>query len=261
VRCFEDPNVVHVSGSINPLRDVGVINTELILADLETVCRRLDRAEKHAKGQDKKALQELNLLKEIKNFLDEGKLVRHMKLSEEAALLVKDLCLLTSKPVLYVANISEELLHQENETYEKLKTLAQSEGSEILKICGKIESELIELDDLEKKEFLKELGIQEPGLHQLIRSAFKLLNLRTFFTAGPTEVRAWTIKAHTKAPQAAGVIHSDFERGFIRAEIYHYNDLIQYGSELAVKSKGLMRLEGKEYEVQDGDIVFFRFAV
>ena len=260
VRCFEDPNVVHVSGSVDPLRDIEVINTELALADLETVTKRLQNVEKKAKGQDKTIAKELEAIKKIKEILEKGELVRKAHLSEDEKAVVHGLCLLTSKPVLYVANVSEELLNVNSEAFQKLKEYAEKDKAEVLKMSGKVEAELARLTPEEQNEFLKDLGIEEPGLHVLIRKAFKLLSLRTFFTAGPEEVRAWTVRAGFKAPQAAGVIHSDFERGFIRAEVYHYNDLLALGSEAQVKSKGLLRLEGKEYEVQDGDMMYFRFA-
>ncbi len=261
VRCFEDPNVVHVSGSVDPIRDIEVINTELAIADAETVSKRLNQSEKKAKGSDKKSKQEVEILKKIKVALDQGNMVRNLNLTEEEQKLVQELSLLTSKSLLYVANVSEEHLHTDPPLLQKIKELAQKENSEVIKICGKIEAELIALNETERKDFLKELEIEEPGLHQLIRKAFYLLKLRTFFTAGPEEVRAWTIHAGMKAREAAGVIHSDFERGFIKAEVYHYNDLLKYGSEESIKAKGHLRLEGKEYEVQDGDMIFFRFNV
>ncbi|MBI2608056.1 MAG: redox-regulated ATPase YchF [Deltaproteobacteria bacterium] len=260
IRCFEDPNVIHVSGSVDPLRDIEVINTELALADLETVSKRLQNVEKKAKSQDKKMIKELEAIKKIKEILEKGELVRKAHLSEDEKVIAQELCLLTSKPVLYVANVSEEFLNKDSEDFLILKEYAEKDQAEVLKISGKVEAELASLTPEEQNEFLKDLGIEEPGLHVLIRKAFKLLNLRTFFTAGPEEVRAWTVRGGFKAPQAAGVIHSDFERGFIRAEVYHYNDLLAQGSEAQVKNKGLLRLEGKEYEVQDGDMMYFRFA-
>ena len=261
VRCFEDDNVVHVSGEIDPLRDIETIETELILADLETIQKRIDKQEKLAKGNDPKAKEELEVLKKVKPWLDAGKLARTLAVTDKETTVLRDLFLLTSKPILYVCNVGEEDLLKDSDSFLKVQTYAKKTNADVLKICGKVESELSTLEAEEKKEFLKEMGISEPGLNQLIRKGFSLLNLKTFFTAGPTEVRAWSIPQGTKAPQAAGVIHSDFEKGFIRAEIYHYDDLIQKGSEANVKAAGLMRLEGKEYEVKDGDIVYFRFNV
>ncbi len=261
VRCFEDPNVIHVSGDVDPLRDIEVINTELAIKDMETVSKRLSSAEKQAKGHDKKALSELEALKKISAWLDAGKMLRNMPKTEDEEKLIQELCFLTAKPVLYIANTSEEFLHKDPPSMQKIIDLALQEKSEVLRICGKIEAELADLEEAERAEFLKDLGIEEPGLHKLVRKAFHLLGLQTFFTAGPDEVRAWTVRQGTKAPQAAGVIHTDFEKGFIRAEIYHYNDLIAAGSEAQIKTKGLMRLEGKEYEVKDGDMIYFRFAL
>ena len=261
VRCFEDPHVVHVSGDVDPLRDIEVINTELALADAATAAKRLSQAEKQAKGHDKKALSELETLKKISAWLDAGKMLRNMSKTEDEEKLIQELCFLTAKPVLYIANTSEEFLHKDPPSMQKITELALQEKSEVLRVCGKIEAELADLEENERDEFLKDLGIEEPGLHKLVRKAFHLLGLRTFFTVGSDEVRAWTVRQGTKAPQAAGVIQTDFEKGFIRAEIYHYDDLIKEGSEAHIKSKGLMRLEGKEYEIKDGDIIFFRFAV
>ena len=261
VRCFEDPNVVHVSGDVDPLRDIEVINTELALADAATAGKRLSQAEKQAKGHDKKALAELETLKKISARLEAGTMLRNMSKTEDEEKLIQELCFLTAKPVLYIANTSEEFLHKDPPAMQKITELALQEKSEVLRVCGKIEAELADLEENERDEFLKDLGIEEPGLHKLVRKAFHLLGLRTFFTVGSDEVRAWTVRQGTKAPQAAGVIHTDFEKGFIRAEIYHYDDLIKEGSEAHIKSKGLMRLEGKEYEIKDGDIIFFRFAV
>ncbi|MBI3016523.1 MAG: redox-regulated ATPase YchF [Deltaproteobacteria bacterium] len=261
VRCFEDPDVAHVAGSVDPLRDIEIIHTELALADLETLNKRIDKSEKLAKTGGKGIKEELEVLKAVQEALNQGKRVRNLKLTETQKGILKDLCLLTMKSVLYIANITEDELHKDSAHVLSVKEHARLEGAEVVKICGKVEAELMALSEEEREEFLKELGILEPGLHQLIRAAYHLLNLRTFFTAGKQEVRAWTILAGMKAPQAAGVIHSDFEKGFIRAETYHYDDLMKYKTEAEIKARGLLRLEGKEYEVKDGDIFYFRFNV
>ena len=241
VRCFEDPNVVHVHGKVDPKEDIEVINTELALSDLETVTKRLEKEEKTAKGGDKESVERVALLKEYKKRLDRGEPVRENR--------VKDLALLTAKPVLYVANIAEG------------QTVPTAMPPGAIPLCGKLEAELSQLPAQEKEEFLKAMGLQEPGLNRLIRTGYRLLNLITFFTAGPKEVRAWTIVNGTKAPQAAGKIHSDFEKGFIRAEVMAYDDLVAAGSEAAVKAAGKYRSEGKEYIFKDGDVVLFRFNV
>lgn len=261
VRCFKDDHVTHVSGNVDPLRDIEIINLELALSDLESVTKRMDRNEKLIKGGNREAKEEQEVLIIIKAALEKGQMVRTLGFTEKQKELIKELPLLTLKPVLYIANVLEDELLEDSAMIQEVKMLAQKEGAEMIKLCGKIEAELVSLPSEEKKEFLKELGIQEPGLHSLIRLAFKLLHLRTFFTAGKKEVRAWTIPAGAKARQAAGVIHSDFERGFIRAEIYHCDDLMKYKSEEKIKAQGLLRSEGKEYEIRDGDIIFFRFNV
>lgn len=263
VRAFEDENITHVSGKVDPIRDIEVINLELILADLETVDKRYERVAKLAKQKDKDALAEYEVLTKIKEALENEQPARSVELSEDEEKIVYGLHLLTKKPVLYVANVSEEDILEEgdNEFVKKIKEYAANENSEVIVVCAKIEAEIAELDGEERKEFLEELGIKESGLDQLIRAAYHLLGLRTYFTAGVQEVRAWTIRAGTKAPQAAGVIHSDFERGFIRAETVSYEDLIEAGSMQAAREKGKVRLEGKDYVVQDGDIMHFRFNV
>ena len=260
VRCFEDPNVVHVDGSIDPIRDIDTINLELILADLETIDKRLERAKKNLKA-DKKYQAEIDVLQKIKEALEAGKTARSVELNEDESELIKDAFLLTIKPTLYIANVSEEQLADvENDKYiNEVKELAAKENAEVIPLCIKIEEELASLDNEDdKKEMLEMLGLQESGLDKVIKSSYDLLGLMSFLTAGEPEVRAWTIK---KAPQAAGKIHSDIERGFIRAEVVSYDDLMREGSMNAVKEKGLLRSEGKDYIMQDGDIVLFRFNV
>ncbi len=263
VRCFEDSNIVHVDGSIGPLRDIETINLELIFADLEVMERRIDRTKKMLKSGDKKFLIELELYESIKENLEKGMPVRSMSFDHEQLLQVEQLFLLTSKPVLYAANVSEEDAQDgvENSLVKELKEYAAKENSEVMIICAKIEEEIAQLEDDEKQEFLNELGISESGLARLIKASYKLLGLISYLTAGQPEVRAWTITKGTKAPQAAGKIHSDFEKGFIRAEIVAYKDLIDCGSYTIAKEKGLVRSEGKEYVMQDGDVTLFRFNV
>ncbi|WP_125152204.1 redox-regulated ATPase YchF [Clostridium rectalis] len=264
VRCFNDENVVHVEGSIDPIRDIETINLELILSDLEILDRRIEKTLKMARGGDKKSKEELVLMERVKAHLEAEKPVRTLEVTEEENEIVKGLFLITSKPVLYAGNISEEDLvsgNVENDYVKKVKEYAKKEGSEVVVISAKIEEELSTLDEEEKKEMLSEYGIEEPGLNKLIQASYKLLGLMSFLTAGSDEVRAWTIKLGTKAPMAAGKIHTDIERGFIRAEVVSYDKLIECGSEAAAKEKGYYRLEGKEYEMQDGDIVLFRFNV
>ncbi|MGI1690934.1 redox-regulated ATPase YchF [Thermoanaerobacter uzonensis] len=262
VRCFEDSNIVHVEGSIDPIRDIEIITLELILADMEVIERRLQKTSKLARN-DKKAAFELEILEKIKKGLDEGKPVRALQFTEEEKSFVSQLMLLTYKPVMYVANISEEdLISEEDNQYVKqLKEYAEKENSQVLVISAKIEEELASLSDEERNELLREYGLVKPGLNNIIRHGYSLLGLITFFTAGPKEVHAWTIKKGTKAPQAAGKIHSDFEKGFIKAEVISYEDLVKAGSQAAAREMGLMRLEGKDYVMQDGDIVVFRFNV
>ncbi len=262
VRCFEDSNIVHVDGSIGPARDIETINLELIFADLEMLEKRLDKTRKMMKSGDKKYLSEIELYERIKAALEGGTSVRAMTFTDEENALVDQLFLLTSKPVLYAANVSEDNVQGSNNRFvDELKQIAQKEGSEVLVICAKIEEEIAQLEDEEKSLFLEELGLKESGLNRLIKTSYKLLGLMSFLTAGQPEVRAWTITIGTKAPQAAGKIHSDFERGFIRAEIVAYEDLIRCGSYAAAREKGLVRSEGKEYVMHDGDVTLFRFNV
>lgn len=262
VRCFEDPNIVHVDGSIDPLRDIETINLELIFADIETVDKRLDRARKQLKA-DKKVQVEIDLFEKIKKTLEEGKSARTLELNDDEKELLKDTYLLTLKPILYIANVSEDgLENAENNPYVlKVKEYAKNENASVIPLCVKIEEELSGLEPDDKKEMLEALGLAESGLDKVIKASYDLLGLMSFLTAGEPEVRAWTIKKGTKAPQAAGKIHSDIERGFIRAEVVSYDDLMREGSMNAVREKGLLRSEGKEYIMQDGDIVLFRFNV
>ncbi len=261
VRCFEDDNVVHVSGSVDPLRDIETINTELMLADLDSVEKRVKKNEKVVRtSKDPNLVAEHELMLKIKVALDEGKPARSVELNDDEKKLIKGLHLLTAKPTLYVCNVAEDI--SKSEPYvEKVKTLAESENNKIVTICSAIEAEISQLEEDEKKEFLESMDLTEPGLNRLIREAYSLLNLDTYFTAGEKEVRAWTIHRGTKAPGAAGVIHSDFERGFIRAEVYHCEDLFQLKSEQAIKEAGKLRSEGKEYLVKDGDVMHFLFNV
>lgn len=263
VRCFEDSNIVHVDGSIGPVRDVETIEMELILADLEVMEKRTDRTRKMLKSGDKKFQVELDLYEEILKTLSEGKPARSMKFTPEEEKMVDQLFLLTSKPVLYAANVSEDGVSDtsNNPLLKEIMEHAQKEGSEVMVICAKIEEEIAQLEEEEKSEFLKELGLAESGLDRLVKASYKLLGLISFLTAGTPEVRAWTIVKGTKAPQAAGKIHTDFERGFIRAEIVAFNDLMECGSYTAAKEKGLVRSEGKEYVMKDGDVTLFRFNV
>ena len=262
VRCFENPNVVHVDGSIDPLRDIETINLELIFADIETIDKRLDRARKALKA-DKKAQAEIDVLEKIKNTLESGKCARTLSLSDEEKELIKDTFLLTMKPSLYIANVSEEQLQNINndENVKKVIEYAKNENAEVIPLCIKIEEELASLENEDKQEMLEALGLNESGLDKVIKASYDLLGLMSFLTAGEPEVRAWTIKKGKKAPQAAGKIHSDIERGFIRAEVVSYDDLIREGSMNAAKEKGLVRSEGKDYIMKDGDIVLFRFNV
>ena len=262
VRCFEDSNVVHVDGSVNPTRDIETINLELIFADIETVNKRLDKAKKNLKA-DKKYQEEIDLLEKILKVLEDGKSARTIDFNEDEQVLVKDMFLLTTKPILYIANVSEEQLEnaENDEFVKRVKEYAKNEKAEVIPLCVKIEEELSGLEDDDKKEMLEALGLEESGLDKVIKRSYDLLGLMSFLTAGEPEVRAWTIKKGTKAPQAAGKIHSDIERGFIKAEVVSYDDLIREGSMVAAKEKGLVRSEGKEYIMQDGDIVLFKFNV
>jgi GTP-binding protein YchF len=263
VRCFHDDNITHVSGKVDPIYDIEVINLELILADLDSVEKRLDRTRKNLKGGDKKVVQELDVLERVNKALLDEKPARSVDLTAEEKVLIRDLHLLTIKPVLYAANVSEsEAADAEGNPHViRVREFAKAEGSEVVPISAKVESEIAELEGEDKEMFLEELGLSESGLDRLIRSAYKLLGLYTYFTAGVQEVRAWTIRRGTKAPQAAAVIHTDFEKGFIRAEVVSYQDLVGSGSMNAAKEKGLLRLEGKEYVVADGDVMHFRFNV
>ena len=262
VRCFEDSNVVHVDGSVDPVRDIETINLELIFADIETVNKRLDKARKNLKA-DKKYQEEIDLLEKIKTSLENGISARAIDYTKEEQELVKDMFLLTTKPILYIANVSEEQIEdpENDENVKKVKEYALKENAEVIPLCVKIEEELSGLDDNDKKEMLEALGLEESGLDKVIKKSYDLLGLMSFLTAGEPEVRAWTIKKGTKAPQAAGKIHSDIERGFIKAEVVSYDDLIREGSMVSAKEKGLVRSEGKEYIMQDGDIVLFKFNV
>lgn len=263
VRCFADDNITHVAGNLDPLRDIEIINTELCLADLETVEKRIDRVQKMLKSGDKKAQAELDVLKEVQQALSDAQPARRVVQDADTAELLRDLFLLTLKPTLFVANVSEEEAADasNNPHVSKVREYAAHEGAEVIVVSAKVESEIAELPNEEAKEFLADLGLTESGLDKLIRASFSLLGLMTFFTAGEQEVRAWTIVRGTKAPQAAGKIHSDIERGFIRAEIVSYDDLMAHGSHAAAKDKGLVRLEGKEYIMQDGDVTYFRFNI
>lgn len=260
VRCFEDPNIVHVDGSIDPIRDIETINLELVFADLETVNKRLEKAKKILKG-DKTYKAEIDLLEKVKETLEQGKPARILELSEEEKEIIKDSFLLTMKPILYVTNVSENEISEDNEYVKKVREYAKNENAKVIKLCVKIEEELSGLEDKDKKEMLEALGMDESGLDKVIKESYDLLGLMSFLTAGKPEVRAWTIKKGTKAPEAAGKIHSDIQRGFIRAEVVSYEDLIRLGSLNEAKDKGLVRSEGKEYIMQDGDIVLFRFNV
>ena len=263
VRCFDDSNIIHVDGNVNPLRDIETINLELIFSDIEILDRRILRTEKAMKA-DKTLAAELAVLNRIKAALEEGISARAVEMTDDEKAMIADVELLSMKPIIYVANISEDQLGDEfksTETYKSLETLAKSEGAELLTICAGIESELSELEGEDKQAFLDDLGIEESGLDQLIKASYHLLGYISFLTAGPKEVRAWTIVNGTKAPQAAGKIHSDMERGFIRAEVIAYDDLMACGSMVAAKEKGLIRSEGKDYVFKDGDIVVIRFNV
>lgn len=263
VRCFQDDNITHVSGKINPIDDIETINLELILADLETVNKRLQRVEKMARQKEKEAVAEYNLLEKLKDGLEAEKPVRALEFSDDQWKMVKNLHLLTSKPALYAANVGENDVADpdKNEDLQKVREYAVKENAEVIVVCAKIEEEIAELDPEEKEMFLDDLGIAESGLDQLIKASYQLLGLGTYFTAGEPEVRAWTFQKGIKAPQAAGIIHSDFERGFIRAETVSYEDLMETGSMSNARDKGKVRLEGKDYVVQDGDVIHFRFNV
>lgn len=260
VRCFQDENIVHVAGSVDPLRDIGVINLELALADLAQIERRIERVRKQAKS-DKTAQLELQALEQLQAALDEGKPARLVPLSPEEEQLIKGLGLLTRKKVIYAANVAETDLASGNAWVEQVRQFAEAEGAGVVVVSAQVEAELVELPPDERQAYLDSLGVKEGGLKSLIRATYELLGLRTYFTSGPKETRAWTIPVGATAPQAAGVIHSDFERGFIRAETVAYADLVAAGSLNAAKEKGLLRSEGKDYVVQEGDVMHFRFNV
>jgi len=260
VRCFENDDVVHVSGRVDPLRDIDVIDTELALADLETVEKGLDRAARAAKAGDKKSLARRDLLERVRAQLDLGRPVRALALNEDELAEIRDLFLLTAKPTMYIANVSEDGF-TDNPMLDAVRAHAEGEGAAVVPVCASIEAEIVELDDAERDEFLAELGLDEPGLNRVVRAGYALLGLETYFTAGPKEVRAWTIPANARAPQAAGVIHSDFERGFIRAEVIGYQDFVACKGEQGAKEAGKLRSEGKDYVVKDGDVIHFRFNV
>ncbi|MDA9471064.1 redox-regulated ATPase YchF [Enterococcus sp. 5H] len=263
VRCFDDDNITHVEGRVDPLADIDTINLELVLADLDSINKRYTRVAKIAKTKDKDAVAELAVLDKLKPVLEEGLSARTVEFTEEEQKIVRSLFLLTAKPILYVANVSEdEVSDSDNNPYvQQVRTFAANENAEVIVVCARAEEEIAELDEEDKAEFLEALGIEESGLDQLIRAAYDLLGLATYFTAGEQEVRAWTFRKGIKAPQAAGIIHTDFERGFIRAETVSFDDLNTYGNMQAAKEAGKVRLEGKEYIVQDGDVMLFRFNV
>ena len=260
VRCFEHDDVIHVEGRVDPINDIEIINTELALADMETVEKAMFKAVKLSKGGNKEALFEKNLLEKLKVQLDAGDPVRTLVLSNEEQQLLRRLFLLTAKPVLYIANVDDDG-YENNPLLDKVTALAAKEGARVVSLCAATESELAELDDESRKEFMDDLGLKEPGLNRVIRAGYELLGLQTYFTAGVKEVRAWTVKRGSTAPQAAGVIHTDFEKGFIRAEVIAYEAFITHGGEQGAKEAGKLRLEGKEYIVCDGDVMHFRFNV
>ncbi|RDH89749.1 MAG: redox-regulated ATPase YchF [endosymbiont of Seepiophila jonesi] len=260
VRCFENDDVVHVAGKINPLADIEVINTELALADLESVEKALDKTARQAKTGDKKILARKVLLERVRDHLDEGRAVRSMALSDDESLELRDLFLLTLKPVFYIANVDEEGF-ENNPHLDSVREIAEAEGADVVPVCAAIEAEIVELDEEDREAFLTDLGLDEPGLNRVVRAGYHLLGLETYFTAGEKEVRAWTISASATAPQAAGVIHTDFERGFIRAEVVAYDDFVEFRGEQGARDAGRLRSEGKEYVVKDGDVIHFRFNV
>ncbi len=262
IRCFENDNIVHVDGSVNPVRDKEIIEYELQLKDLESIEKRIQRVEKIAKTGDADAKKQLDILLKYKNHLESGKMARTLELDKREKAIIADLFLLTEKPVIYLANVDEDGLLNENEYLNQLKEAVQGENTEIIPVCASLEEQISELESKEEQaEFLQEYGLSESGLNKLIKASYKILNLITYFTAGPSEVRAWTITRGWKAPQAAGVIHTDFEKGFIKAEVIKFEDFINYKSEQACKEAGKMSIEGKEYVVIDGDIMHFRFNV
>jgi GTP-binding protein YchF len=260
VRCFENDDVVHVAGKVNPLADIETINTELALADLETADKGLQRAEKAARAQEPDAVRARDAIRRVREELNQGRPARAVALDEHERGLVRDLQLLTMKPVLYIANVDEGGFH-DNPLLAAVETVAAAEGSQVVAVCAAIEAEIAQLDDADRGDFLRELGLDEPGLNRVIRGAYRLLGLSTYFTAGPKEVRAWTVRAGSTAPQAAGVIHTDFERGFIRAEVIGYDDYVACRGETGARDAGKLRLEGKDYRVREGDVMHFRFNV
>ena len=260
VRCFEDDNVIHVAGKIDPINDIEVINTELALADMATVEKALQRVTKASKSGNKDELAKKLVLEKAFVHLDKGDPIRSLNLTEDEVKLIKEYCLITLKPTLYIANVQDDGF-EDNPLLDKVKDFATKEDAKVVSVCAAIEAEIVQLDDDEKQEFLEDLGLEEPGLNRVVRAAYTLLNLTTYFTAGVQEVRAWTIPVDATAPQAAGVIHTDFEKGFIRAEVISYQDFVENKGEQGAKDVGKWRLEGKEYKVQDGDVVHFRFNV
>jgi GTP-binding protein YchF len=261
VRCFDDANVVHVAGRVDPKADIEVIEAELMLADLDSIDKRLIKAEKVVKTGDKKAADELTFMRKLKELLAKGEPIRRATHSEEEALWLKGYALLSAKPVLYVANVAENMVDKPNPYVDEVRKIASDEGAKVVVICGQVEGEIAQLPKEERKEYLAGMGLKESGLDRMIKAGYDLLGLLTYFTAGEKEVRAWTITKGTKAPQAAGKIHTDFEKGFIRAEVFHYDDLMKLKTEQAVKAAGMLRSEGKDYVVRDGDIMLFRFNV
>jgi GTP-binding protein YchF len=260
VRCFVDDNVIHVAGKVDPVSDIEVINTELALADMASVEKALQKSSKASKSGNKDELARKDVLERVLEHLNAGEMVRTLGLSEDETKLIKELCLITLKPTLYVANVQDDGF-ENNPMLDKVRAYAENEGSKVVSVCAAIEAEIVQLEEAEKQEFLQDLGLEEPGLNRVVRAGYELLNLSTYFTAGVKEVRAWTIPVNASAPQAAGVIHTDFEKGFIRAEVIAYEDFIAYKGEQGAKDAGKWRLEGKEYKVQDGDVMHFRFNV
>ena len=261
IRCFEDDQVIHVDGSVDPCRDKEIIDNELLLKDLETVEKRIEKLKKQSKGGDKEMAKKAELAKELYDKMEDGTMVRALEVDEDGAELLKDMQLLTGKPILYVCNVDEESVLTGNEHTTALTKMVAGENAEVIMISAGIEADVVELEDEERMEFLRDLGLTEPGVNKVIRAAYKLLKLITYFTAGEKEVRAWTVLEGSKAPQAAGVIHSDFEKGFIRAEVMKYADFLEHGSESGCRDAGKLSVEGKEYVVDDGDIMHFRFNV
>lgn len=258
VRCFDDENITHVEGDVDPIRDVEIIDTELTLADMQTVEKRLEKAERAAKGQDQEEIARVKVLKKVQEKLDAGETARSVDLTKEELALIKDCHLLTIKPVLFIANVRDDDLDGEHPHVAKLRELAAAQNSDVVVLCGSIEAELAEMDEEEQLEMLEGLGIEEPALNVLIRAAYNLLGMQSFFTAGEQEIRAWTVPVGATAPQAAGVIHTDFQKRFIRAEVFTIEDLQTYANEAGIKAAGKLRLEGKEYIVADGDIMHIR---